>query len=217
MSGHGHDHHGHSHDDNHHGHSHGKDVEHGEKIPLLNQAKKSYGSEKDHGHDDHHGHDHGDHGHDHGHDDHHGHDHGHDDHHGHDHGHDDHGHDETKGWSTSTKLIVASIFCFIFMCAELIGGYIAHSLAIMTDAAHLLSDLAGYSISLFSLYLATRPPSAKHTFGLGRVEAVGAFLSLSLSLSSLFKDTHTHTHTHRCHIVHSFGVVTNWWTSLGSV
>jgi len=37
------------------------------------------------------------------------------------------------------------------MVIEAIGGYIAHSLAIFTDAAHLFSDIAGFSISLLSL------------------------------------------------------------------
>jgi zinc transporter 2 len=40
------------------------------------------------------------------------------------------------------------------MTAEIVGGYIAGSLAIMTDAAHMFSDLSGFFISIFSLYLA---------------------------------------------------------------
>lgn len=37
------------------------------------------------------------------------------------------------------------------MCAEMVGGYLANSLALMTDAAHLLSDLASFCISLFAV------------------------------------------------------------------
>lgn len=47
--------------------------------------------------------------------------------------------------------MLASCFCFVFMIAELIGGYMSNSLAIMTDAAHLLSDLASFLISIFAL------------------------------------------------------------------
>ena len=52
------------------------------------------------------------------------------------------------------KMICVSIVCTILMILELIGGYLASSLAIMSDAAHLLSDLLGFQISIFSIYLA---------------------------------------------------------------
>lgn len=46
-----------------------------------------------------------------------------------------------------------------------IGGYIANSLAIMTDAAHLLSDFAGFMISLLALWMATKPATTTLSFG----------------------------------------------------
>jgi len=51
------------------------------------------------------------------------------------------------------KLIAVSIICVVFMIGEVVGGYFAGSLAIMTDAAHLLSDLSGFLISIFALVL----------------------------------------------------------------
>lgn len=45
------------------------------------------------------------------------------------------------------------------------GGYLAHSLAIMTDAAHLLTDVGSMSVSLFSLWVSNRPPTKAMTFG----------------------------------------------------
>lgn len=45
------------------------------------------------------------------------------------------------------------------------GGYLAHSLAIMTDAAHLLTDVGSMAVSLFSLWVSTRPPTTTMTFG----------------------------------------------------
>lgn len=39
------------------------------------------------------------------------------------------------------------------MGAEIVGGYLAHSIAIMTDAAHMFSDVAGFMISYFAIYL----------------------------------------------------------------
>ena len=49
------------------------------------------------------------------------------------------------------KLVTASILCLVFMIVEVIGGVLAGSLAIATDAAHLLTDFASFMISLFSL------------------------------------------------------------------
>ena len=61
------------------------------------------------------------------------------------------------------KLVKICCFCFTFMTIEFIGGYIAGSLAVMTDAAHLLSDLAGFLISMFSLFIASRPANKSLT------------------------------------------------------
>jgi cation diffusion facilitator family transporter len=64
------------------------------------------------------------------------------------------------------------------MIIELFGGYFAKSLAIMTDAAHLLSDLSGFVISIISLYIATRPANFELTYGYHRAEVVGALASI---------------------------------------
>ena len=77
-----------------------------------------------------------------------------------------------------SKLIRICFFCFTFMSIEFIGGYIAGSLAIMTDAAHLLSDLAGFLISMFSLFIAMKPANSSLTFGYHRAEVIGALSSI---------------------------------------
>ncbi|XP_017115892.1 uncharacterized protein LOC108138258 isoform X2 [Drosophila elegans] len=76
------------------------------------------------------------------------------------------------------KLIVACILCFIFMIVEIVGGVVSNSLAIATDAAHLLTDLASFLISLFALYLAGRPSSERLNFGWYRAEVIGAMISV---------------------------------------
>jgi len=78
------------------------------------------------------------------------------------------------------KLIIASILCVIFMVAEIIGGYISNSLAIASDAAHLLTDFASFMISLFSLYMANRPKTKQMSFGWYRAEVIGALTSVLL-------------------------------------
>ncbi|KAM9735994.1 proton-coupled zinc antiporter SLC30A2 [Dama dama] len=76
------------------------------------------------------------------------------------------------------QLCVASAFCLLFMIGEVIGGYLAHSLAIMTDAAHMLTDFATMLISLFSLWMSSRPATKTMNFGWHRAEILGALLSM---------------------------------------
>uniref|UniRef100_A0A8C0FGP3 Proton-coupled zinc antiporter SLC30A8 n=1 Tax=Bubo bubo TaxID=30461 RepID=A0A8C0FGP3_BUBBB len=76
------------------------------------------------------------------------------------------------------KLCVASIICIFFMIAEITGEYIAGSLAVITDAAHILVDLTSFLISLFSLWLASKPPTKQLTFGWHRAEILGALMSM---------------------------------------
>uniref|UniRef100_F1S270 Proton-coupled zinc antiporter SLC30A8 n=1 Tax=Sus scrofa TaxID=9823 RepID=F1S270_PIG len=71
------------------------------------------------------------------------------------------------------KLCAASGICFVFMIAEVVGGHIAGSLAVITDAAHLFIDLTSFLLSLFSLWLSSKPPSKRLTFGWHRAEILG--------------------------------------------
>ncbi|MBN3301933.1 ZNT2 protein, partial [Amia calva] len=76
------------------------------------------------------------------------------------------------------QLYVASAVCLVFIIGEVVGGYLAHSLAIMTDAAHLLTDFASMMISLFSLWMASRPATKTMNFGWHRAEILGALVSV---------------------------------------
>ena len=63
---------------------------------------------------------------------------------------------------------------------EVVGGYYAHSLAIMSDAAHLLSDLGAFFVSLLTLRFAARRSAPTHSFGYHRLEVVGALFSVAM-------------------------------------
>lgn len=76
------------------------------------------------------------------------------------------------------KLIIALVLCFLFMILEVVGGIFANSLAILTDAAHLLSDVSGFGVSLFAAWYATRKAKNTHTFGYHRIEVLGALASV---------------------------------------
>ncbi|XP_036927470.1 zinc transporter 2-like isoform X2 [Acanthopagrus latus] len=80
--------------------------------------------------------------------------------------------------SARRKLYVACAVSLIFMTGEVIGGYAARSLAIMTDAAHLLTDFGSIMISIFSLWISSRPQTHSMTFGWHRAEILGMLLSV---------------------------------------
>lgn len=76
------------------------------------------------------------------------------------------------------RLIFASILCLLFMIGEVVGGLLANSLAIATDAAHLLTDFASFMISLMALWVSARPATKRMSFGWYRAEVIGALTSV---------------------------------------
>jgi len=78
------------------------------------------------------------------------------------------------------KLLVVSGVCFLFMGGELAGGLLSGSLAILTDAAHMLSDVAGFMVSYIAIYLGNRRASFGMSFGFHRAEILGAIASILL-------------------------------------
>jgi zinc transporter 2 len=76
------------------------------------------------------------------------------------------------------KMLIISGICTIFLFTELIGGVIANSLAIISDAAHLFSDLSGFMISIIALWIGKKKANQKYTFGFYRAEVIGALVSV---------------------------------------
>ena len=124
-----------------------------------------------HDHDDHDGHDHHDHD---GHDDH---GHGHDGHDGHDH----HGHSHDYTDVNRRSLVIALILIGGFMIAEVIGGILSGSLALLSDAGHMITDTAAIALALVAQRMAQRDASSERTFGYRRAEVLAAMLN-ALSL-----------------------------------
>lgn len=75
-------------------------------------------------------------------------------------------------------LTAACVFCFFFMICEIVGGYISHSLAILTDATHLMTDVGAYALSIFALHAASRKACNKYSFGWHRAEVLGTLASV---------------------------------------
>jgi cobalt-zinc-cadmium efflux system protein len=63
------------------------------------------------------------------------------------------------------------------MGAEIAGGFLFQSLALLSDAVHLLTDVSGLAIALLAIHLQTRPTTGRHTFGLQRAEVLAAQLN----------------------------------------
>ncbi|VFQ98319.1 unnamed protein product [Cuscuta campestris] len=82
--------------------------------------------------------------------------------------------------SAMRKLWIAIVLCVIFMSVEVVGGIKANSLAILTDAAHLLSDVAAFAISLFSLWASGWEATPRQSYGFFRIEILGALVSIQL-------------------------------------
>ncbi|MBS2963301.1 cation transporter [Actinocrinis puniceicyclus] len=95
---------------------------------------------------------------------------------GHGHGH-DHGHDHgaaVRADSDRRYLTAALGLILAFMAAEVTAGLSARSLALVSDAGHMLTDAASLGLALFAMRLAARPASGPWTYGLRRAEILSA-------------------------------------------
>ena len=184
----GHDHstEGEVHDhDAHAGHDHSTE---GEVHDHDAHAGHDHSTEGEvHDHDAHAGHDHSTEGEVHDHDAHAGHDHDaeavhdHDAHAGHDHsGHDHSGHDHAHDLRGASRksLLVALCLISTYMVAEVIGGWLSGSLALIADAGHMLTDAAAIAMALVAMWIADKAASVEHTFGYFRTEVLAALANL---------------------------------------
>lgn len=65
----------------------------------------------------------------------------------------------------------------LFMVAEVVGGILANSLALLADAGHMFTDVAALALSLIAMRLAQRPPSPTKTYGYVRLEILAALIN----------------------------------------
>lgn len=82
--------------------------------------------------------------------------------------------------SSTWKLSGSVVICFLFMAVEVVGGIKANSLAILTDAAHLLSDVAAFAISLFSVWASGWEATPRQSYGFFRIEILGTLVSIQM-------------------------------------
>lgn len=78
---------------------------------------------------------------------------------------------------TQLKFILAIILTSLILVAEVIGGLWSGSLALLSDAAHVFSDLFALGLSYFALRLAERPADDRHSYGWHRAEVIAALIN----------------------------------------
>ena len=80
-------------------------------------------------------------------------------------------HNETQ--RLKWALVISGLYFF----AELIAGFITNSLALLSDAGHMLSDIGALSLSLFAFRMAQRPATLQSTYGYHRIEILAALFN----------------------------------------
>ena len=88
-----------------------------------------------------------------------------------------HPHVHAGDGSTVQALAWALVLTGAFALIEAIGGWLAGSLALLSDAGHMVTDAAALGLALFAHWVARRPPSARASYGYARAEVLAAFVN----------------------------------------
>lgn len=98
-------------------------------------------------------------------------------HHGHGHDHHGHGHGHSHAPNNKKGLTIALVITSGIMFLEFFGGLITNSLALLSDAGHMLSDAASLALSLVAMWFASRPASPAKSYGYYRFEILAALFN----------------------------------------
>ncbi|MBX9864396.1 MAG: cation diffusion facilitator family transporter [Hyphomicrobium sp.] len=90
------------------------------------------------------------------------------------------GHDHGAGSANASALTKALALTGIFLIAEVVGALLTGSLALLSDAAHMMTDTAGLAIALAAVRIGARPADSKRTFGYKRFEILAAAVNALL-------------------------------------
>jgi len=107
-------------------------------------------------------------------------------HHSHDHGHRHDHHDHTAG-ASSRALTIALCLSGLVLLVELVGAWRYNSLALLSDAAHMMTDVAALAIALMAVRIGAKAPDDRRTFGYKRLEILAAtFNALLLFAAAVY-------------------------------
>lgn len=102
-----------------------------------------------------------------------------------------HGINDLNGNKSGGKLLLSLIITGTTLIAEVIGGLLTGSLALLSDAAHVFLDIFALALSYGAVRLASRAPSGKHSFGFIRMKVIAAFINgatLLLISAEIFRE-----------------------------
>ncbi len=85
-----------------------------------------------------------------------------------------HGHSHTPAGKNKKRLVIVLALTTTYLVAEVVGGLLTHSLALLADAGHMLTDVAGLGLALMAIQFAERPATPERTYGYYRVEILAA-------------------------------------------
>lgn len=88
------------------------------------------------------------------------------------------GHDHGVGRNANSRRLAITLgLVTLYMVAEVVGGLLTNSLALLADAGHMLSDAGALALSLFAIWLAARPARSSYTYGYYRTEILAALVN----------------------------------------
>src|ERR1044072_2374532 len=85
----------------------------------------------------------------------------------------EHGHSHSHA-SNRRRLVLVIALTVIYMVAEVVGGILTNSLALLSDAGHMLADVAALVLALLAMWFAGRPVTTRKTYGYYRMEILAA-------------------------------------------
>ncbi|MBS1962319.1 MAG: cation transporter [Bdellovibrionales bacterium] len=98
---------------------------------------------------------------------------------------------QSASYKNKKNLVIVLSFTSIYLIAEVIGGILTKSLALLADAGHMLTDVGGLAITLLAIHIAQKKANAERTYGYYRAEIFGSMVNavvlISLSFYILFE------------------------------
>ena len=114
-----------------------------------------------------------------------------------------HGHSHTPAGKNKRRLAIVLGLTTAYLIAEVVGGLLTHSLALLADAGHMLADVAGLGLALLAIQFAERPATPERTYGFYRVEILAALINavvlIGISVYILYEAYQRFRNPHEVH------------------
>jgi cobalt-zinc-cadmium efflux system protein len=95
-----------------------------------------------------------------------------------------HNHAHTPAGKNKRRFTIVFGLTTLYLVAEVIGGLLTRSLALLADAGHMLTDVAGLGLALLAIWFAERPATPERTYGFYRVEILASLANAVVLVGS---------------------------------